>query len=260
MTPTKVHLMDMAAMTRDTDISQLEVARVAAFYDEHKKRYLLMWSTYAVGDVERPPPLFVASSLTQNPLGAWVIWALDLRPDVAQGVTACAEQLPNAFHLGNLQVCGRLGAVATGSTYAARPACRGRAAAVTAADSDLGAGMAEVATLTSGFKACLCLNQRPDWFGPPSPSCACFCHAPSCRHHTARMGSSLVQQPHARAKTRPAPPCARSFRRCTSCQSTRSASPRARPTKTLTAARRRSSRPCILRTGRGFGRLRKGSW
>jgi hypothetical protein len=109
VTPTKVPLMDMAAMTKDADmeadISKLEVARVAAFYDEHKKRYVLMWSTYATGDVKRPPPLFVASSLTQNPLGAWVIWALDLRPDVAQGVTACAEQPPNAFHLANLQVC-----------------------------------------------------------------------------------------------------------------------------------------------------------
>lgn len=116
VTPTKVPLMDMAAMTKDADISQLEVARVAAFYDEHKKRYVLMWSTYAVGEVDRPPPLFVASSLTQNPLGAWVIWALDLRPDVAQGVTACAEQPANAFHLANLQVWGRAGAVATRCT------------------------------------------------------------------------------------------------------------------------------------------------
>lgn len=116
VTPTKVPLMNMAAMTKDDDITLLEVARVAAFYDEHKKRYVLMWSTYATGDVQRPPPLFVASSLTQNPLGAWVIWALDLRPDVAQGVTACAEQLPNAFHLANLQVCGRAGAVATRCT------------------------------------------------------------------------------------------------------------------------------------------------
>lgn len=104
VTPSKVPLIDMAAMTQDEDVASLGIARVAAFYDEHKRRYVLVWTTHAIGDVTKPPPMFVAVSHTQNPLGSWVVWALDLRPDVAQGVTACAEQPANAFYLANLQV------------------------------------------------------------------------------------------------------------------------------------------------------------
>lgn len=104
VTSSKVPLMEMAATTQ-LDLSDLGVSRVAAYYDEEKERYVLVWSTYAVReDVAHPPPAFVASSLTANPLGPWMIWALNLRPDVAQGVCVCEEQAASAYHLANLQV------------------------------------------------------------------------------------------------------------------------------------------------------------
>ena len=103
VTPTKVPLYDISATT-GISMTNLEVSRVVAFYDADKKRYILMWSTYATGPVSITPPLFVATSLTSNPLAAWVVWALDTRPDVAAGASFCSDQDLSAYYLSDLQV------------------------------------------------------------------------------------------------------------------------------------------------------------
>jgi hypothetical protein len=104
ITPTVVTLKQLAEVT-GWDCQGLQVSRVAAFFDEHKARYVIMWSTYAEeGATIEKTPVFVATSVTPNPNSGWMVMALDLRPSVAQGVGVCQEQRPSAFHMANLQV------------------------------------------------------------------------------------------------------------------------------------------------------------
>jgi hypothetical protein len=103
ITPTKLSLQEIAQVTGLT-VSNLGIARVAAFFDEHKERFVIMWSTYATGPDVEDTPVFVASSLSANPNSGWMVTALDLRPNAAQGVGVCHEQSPAAFHMANLQV------------------------------------------------------------------------------------------------------------------------------------------------------------
>lgn len=72
VTPTKVDLLDLAAET-GVSVECLGISRLAAFYDHEKDRYVLVFSTYAYGPVSNTPPVFLAVSLTNNPLGAWCV-------------------------------------------------------------------------------------------------------------------------------------------------------------------------------------------
>lgn len=289
VTPSKVPLIDMAAMTQDDDVASLGIARVAAFYDEDKRRYVLVWTTHAIGDVTKPPPIFVAVSHTQNPLGAWVVWALDLRPDVAQGVTACAEQPPNAFYLANLQVrlsvvrgcwdrqmlalahiplhivwCVPFGKIIMRSATGAglEGWCTALLLAVRCIQQVVlpATAACKKTAVAPGQRLVICALAHADMNNDLSQMCSlsdCFaCLAPSLpfrprRCRTARTVSSSAQLRRASpARTPAATPLARSYPHFTCCQMTFSAIHRC---TTQPGTRPRSSRRCTLRIGRGIG-------
>jgi hypothetical protein len=74
----------------------LEVAAVTAFYDPKSKRYAIVWSTISLTE-DVGPPVFMAVSQSRNPLGDWIVWALDLRPTLAQGLTFCHDHAANEY-------------------------------------------------------------------------------------------------------------------------------------------------------------------
>lgn len=88
MQRTKIDLQDLQGLAGN--YSEYETGAVTAFYDPKAKRYGIVWSTSAMGlEDARTPPVFVAVSQNRNPLGNWTVWALDLRPQLAAGMTFC---------------------------------------------------------------------------------------------------------------------------------------------------------------------------
>lgn len=68
----------------------------ACRYDPKEKRYVLMWATALKNPDHNLPkiayPLFVAVSHSNNPMGEWIIWALDTVPRIAPGLKFCDGQ------------------------------------------------------------------------------------------------------------------------------------------------------------------------
>jgi len=92
MTPTTV-TMDAIMATTGIDTSNLYGLNPSAWYDPKEKRYVLMWATALKNPEHELPkvayPVFVTVSCTDNPLGKWVVWALDTVPNVAPGFKFC---------------------------------------------------------------------------------------------------------------------------------------------------------------------------
>jgi hypothetical protein len=90
--PTKLKLSTLAhkifpAFDEDT----LTITGVTAFYDPKGKRYAIVWST-STEESGVKAPVFMAVSQTRNPLGQWTVWALNLRPTLANGHEFCSDQ------------------------------------------------------------------------------------------------------------------------------------------------------------------------
>jgi hypothetical protein len=67
------------------------ITGVTAFYDPKGKRYAIIWST-STEESGVKAPVFMAVSQTRNPLGQWTVWALNLRPTLANGHDFCSDQ------------------------------------------------------------------------------------------------------------------------------------------------------------------------
>jgi len=101
--PTMIDLGAIAATINPSNREDFDVQAVTGFYDPKAKRYALFWSTISK-NTDRTAPVFVAVSQSRSPLGDWVVWALDLRPQVAAGLSFCSDHSPNQYFFQQPQV------------------------------------------------------------------------------------------------------------------------------------------------------------